>query len=101
MSGTTTLCPASSRSTPALADAINAFDALAASGDRADLGERLDSASSQVRGFAHLSRTEQTRLRLLASLTDRVGLSMPDLRGFDSNGSRLLRDWSAAWVAYG
>lgn len=48
--------------TGALAAAINAFDALAASGDRADMGERLDSASFQVRGFAHLSRTEQTRL---------------------------------------
>ncbi len=87
--------------TGVIAAAINSFDALATSGKRADLGDRLDRANIQVREFGYLSRTEQTRLRLLASLTDRVGLSMRDLRGLDMNGSRLLRDWSAAWIAYG
>jgi hypothetical protein len=49
-----------------------------------------------VSGIAVLSRTEQTRLRLLATLGDtRVLFSLNDLSGFDPEGQRFVIDWFA------
>jgi hypothetical protein len=50
--------------------------------------------------IAPMSRTEVTRLRLLAFFSsDRIALRAGDLYGLDNEGQSLLRDWSAAVLA--
>jgi hypothetical protein len=47
-----------------------------------------------VAAVAVMSRTEVSRLRLLAILgTERVEFAAYDLDGFDADGLRLIRDW--------
>lgn len=49
-----------------------------------------------------MSRTEQSRLRLLALFATppaRVRLCVSDIGGFDSEGQELLRDWTRALLA--
>jgi len=44
-----------------------------------------------------MSRTEQTRLRLLATFsTTRVSIRVADFDQLDANGTRLLHDWMDA-----
>lgn len=55
--------------------------------------------TEQTRAVGAMSRTEQTRLRLLATFaTGRVPFRASDLQGLDDNGQRLLVDWCAALV---
>ena len=47
-----------------------------------------------------MSRTEVSRLRLLATLgTERVEFAAYDLDGFDADGLRLIRDWCRVLTA--
>jgi hypothetical protein len=103
----------------ALAAAVNALDAARAAwadyerrspapgwdaGD--DAYEAWEAAGPPpAEGAAHdiavMSRTEATRLRLLAVFAaDGVRLSVHDLSGLDPNGQALLADWCRALYAY-
>lgn len=56
--------------------------------------------NERARAIGVMSRTEVSRLRLLAFFaTERVQLRVSDLAGFDSEGERLLLDWSRAVLA--
>lgn len=73
-----------------LAETINDFDELVARSDRPAEG-------TAEYAFACMSRTEQSRLRLLATFsTVRVGFKVGDLGGFDDAGRLLIVDWLAA-----
>ena len=53
-----------------------------------------------VEALAVISRTEASRLRLLATLgTERVEFAAYDLEGFDADGLRLIRDWCRVLTA--
>jgi hypothetical protein len=54
-----------------------------------------------ARDIAVMSRTEQSRLRLLAALSyERIRFNVADLRGFDAHGQALITDWCRALQAY-
>ena len=54
----------------------------------------------RVPAIAPMSRTEVTRLRLLAFFSpDRIALRVSDLGGLDDEGQELLRDWTRALLA--
>lgn len=73
-----------------LAEALNAFDATRIAMPHPSLHEAVDAV-------AVMSRTERTRLRLLAFLSPaRVALALGDLDGLDDEGTHLLDDW---WTA--
>ena len=62
----------------------------------ADAGPALDDFGPRgaVAALGVMSRTEVSRLRLLATLgTERVEFAAGDLAGFDADGLRLIRDW--------
>jgi hypothetical protein len=63
-----------------------------------DAGPRTSNAGALA--IAPMSRTEVSRLRLLAFFAPPSGtgrrLTVSDLGGFDHEGQRLLRDWTAA-----
>jgi hypothetical protein len=48
-----------------------------------------------------MSRTERTRVRLLAAFAStRTRLALHDLAGLDDAGQRLVEDWCVALLAY-
>lgn len=59
-------------------------------------------ASIRVQALGVMSRTEATRLRLLAAFSDDrpVHFQVGMLWGFDVNGEALIRDWMTAIQAY-
>ena len=62
----------------------------------ADAGPALDDFGPRgaVAALGVMSRTEVSRLRLLATLgTERVEFAANDLDGFDADGLRLIHDW--------
>jgi hypothetical protein len=60
-------------------------------------GPTLDNPAAVA--IAPMSRTEQSRLRLLAFFAStRVGLRVSDLGGLDDEGRLLLHDWTLAVV---
>ena len=73
-----------------------AWDRWAAAGPSADdFGP-----PGAVAALAVMSRTEVSRLRLLATLgTERVEFATYDLDGFDADGLRLIRDWCRVLTA--
>jgi hypothetical protein len=51
--------------------------------------------------LAAMSRTERTRVRLLAAFAStRTRLALHDLAGLDDAGQRLVEDWCVALLAY-
>lgn len=70
--------------------------------DRFTIWERNgpEQTNPRAKAIGVMSRTEVSRLRLLAFFsTERVQLRADDLAGFDAEGERLLRDWSRAVLA--
>ena len=68
----------------------------------ADAGPALDDFGPRgaVAALGAMSRTEVSRLRLLATLqTVRVEFAAYDLAGFDADGLRLIRDWCRVLTA--
>jgi hypothetical protein len=56
-----------------------------------------DAIEARMRELGRMSRTERTRLRLLAFFAaERVPISANDLNGLDADGQRLLADWCTA-----
>ena len=81
----------------ALTRAIAEYDSLLDAHRVLD-DDRLDAQLGEAGyAFARMSRTEQTRLRLLAFFgSERVGLRVADLHGLDAGGQLLLADWLEA-----
>jgi hypothetical protein len=68
----------------------------------ADAGPSLDDFGPReaVAALAVMSRTEASRLRLLASFgRERVEFCVSDIDGFDADGLRLIRDWCRVLTA--
>lgn len=61
-------------------------------------GPKLD--NDDAAAIAPMSRTEVSRLRLLATFApDPVRFRVSDLAGFDEEGQALIRDWTRALLA--
>jgi hypothetical protein len=61
-------------------------------------GPQLDNEAAAA--IAPMSRTEVSRLRLLATFApDPVLFRVSDLAGFDADGQELIRDWARALLA--